>query len=97
MSGYPTGRTGDRGDRKEFYVQKFYVPFLLPRNNLGFHSDGGIFKGRRYDRKQCFVRALELDPKNAAAWVNLAGGLFDDGGLETYQTIVRAKNVPYII
>ena len=30
MSGYPTGRTGDRGDRKKFYVQKFYVPFLLP-------------------------------------------------------------------
>ena len=24
--------TGDWGDRKEFYVQKFYVPFLLPRN-----------------------------------------------------------------
>ena len=27
MSGYPTGRTGDRGDQKKFYVQKFYVPF----------------------------------------------------------------------
>ena len=28
MSGYPTGRTGDRGDQKKFYVQKFYVPSL---------------------------------------------------------------------
>ena len=30
MSGYLTGKTGDRGDRTEFYVPKFYVPFLLP-------------------------------------------------------------------
>ena len=26
--GYPTGKTGDRGDQTEFYVLKFYVPFL---------------------------------------------------------------------
>ena len=31
LSGFPTGRTSDRGHRKEFYVQKFYVPFLLPK------------------------------------------------------------------
>ena len=29
--GYLTGKTGDTGDRTEFYVLKFYVPFLLPR------------------------------------------------------------------
>ena len=34
MSGYPTGRTGDRGDQTEFYVPKFYVPFLLPGPTL---------------------------------------------------------------
>ena len=28
----PTGKTGDRGERTEFYVLKFYVPFLLPRS-----------------------------------------------------------------
>ena len=30
LSGYPTGKTGDRGDRTELYVRKFYVPFLRP-------------------------------------------------------------------
>ena len=30
LSGYPTEKTGDRGDRTEFYVLEFYVPFLLP-------------------------------------------------------------------
>ena len=30
LSGYPTGKTGDRGDRKDFYVKKFCVPFLFP-------------------------------------------------------------------
>ena len=32
LSGYPTGRTSDRGDRKKFCVQKFYVPFLRPND-----------------------------------------------------------------
>ena len=26
LSGYPTGRTGDRGDRKKFHVLKFLLP-----------------------------------------------------------------------
>ena len=30
LSGYPTGKAGDRGDRTEFHVVKFYVSFLLP-------------------------------------------------------------------
>ena len=31
LSGHPTARTGDRGDRKKFYVQEFYEPFLHPK------------------------------------------------------------------
>ena len=30
LSGRPAGRTGDRGDRKDFYMLKFDVPFLVP-------------------------------------------------------------------
>ena len=47
LSGYPTGRTGERGDRKKFYVQTFYVPFLLPicafcYNRLDLHRDCAV-------------------------------------------------------
>ena len=31
LSGYPAGRTGDWGNRTEFDVLKFYVPFFVPR------------------------------------------------------------------
>ena len=33
----PTGKTGDRDDRTEFDVLKFYVPFLL--SNVGANSE----------------------------------------------------------
>ena len=36
--------------------------------NLGVHCDGGTVSGVAYDKKQCYLRALELDPGYARAW-----------------------------
>ena len=38
----PTGKTGDRSDRTEFYVKKFYVPFLLPNKPQFFLCPVGL-------------------------------------------------------
>ncbi|CAJ1331755.1 unnamed protein product, partial [Effrenium voratum] len=44
-------------------------------------SGGGTVEGRDYSEKECYLRSLELNPKNAAAWTNLgsAGGGTVDG------------------
>ena len=55
FSGYPTGKTGDRGDWTEFYVLKFYVPFLLPSYSWIGVKCTGAFLARTCAEKPIYV------------------------------------------
>ena len=66
LSGYPTGKTGHRGDRTEFYVPKFYVPFLLPKNgHLGAIPPPTFLSVSPLELWKCVPPRTPKTPKNS--------------------------------
>jgi hypothetical protein len=45
-------------------------------NSLGIQG-GGTVQGTIYNKKDCFMKALQLNPNNANAWINIG---FEGGG-----------------
>ena len=68
LSGYPTGKTGDRGDRTECHVPEFYVPSLGSEKNTQrkkhintiFTGLSGDFGGTLF---MCFFSPTRNEPK----------------------------------